>query len=151
MAQLTKYFLIFVVLFTGLTGFSASNKSDEIVGSWKFMGFFYQGKLHPPLNPDLVLIFQFRPDGTDTIYWTRLNEKGFCERRGKYKIEDTFLTDEVTWVNPDNDRSCGQDPDMQVGKITRNSFAIKNDQFLLDLGLSGESFIYVFDRLIETP
>jgi len=50
-------------------------------------------------------------------------------------------------VNPANDISCGQDPDMQLGKKSINPISIVESNFHLDVGLAGEPFVYVFERL----
>lgn len=121
--------------------------SDLIQGMWRFVGFQYRDQWHPPLNPDLLLVFGFRSDGSSLVYWTRLNENGFCERRGSYRLlEGNILEDRVTWLNPDNSMDCGKDPDMRLGTVTRTPVMVKENQFFLHLGLGGEPFAYIFDR-----
>lgn len=59
--------------------------------------------------------------------------------------------DEVVWVNPKNSMDCGQDPDMQMGKKSTNAIFLKEEKFHLEIGLAGEPFTYVFERLETEP
>jgi len=46
---------------------------------------------------------------------------------------------------------CGQDPDMQMGKKSTNAIFLKEEKFHLEIGLAGEPFTYVFERLETEP
>lgn len=120
--------------------------SEQMIGSWKFIGFEYRGDFHPPINPKLVLLFRFFADGTDDLFWTRIDEPGFCERKGIYSVSEKILTDKVTWLNPENAMDCSKDPDMQVGRETHNEVDMKDGKFRLILSLGDEPFVYVWER-----
>ena len=127
----------------------ASSKSindTSLVGEWKFTSVFYRGQELPAPNPDLNLRYTFNADGTSRMYWDRANRAGFCERQGRYLIHDEILTDEVTWINPQNDSSCHQDPDMQVGTRSSVPFRFDHDRLVLDLPLGDESIGYIWTR-----
>jgi len=117
-----------------------------LLGAWKFSGYIYQNELKPPLNPKLILIFEFFPDSTSKLFWTRQDEPGFCERRGLFSVVDDMLTDEIVWVNPNNNIECSRDPDMQLGKKATNEVRYLDNKLHLYLSLAGEPFIYVFER-----
>lgn len=121
------------------------------MGKWHFIGFIYHGQFRLPLTPNLFLTFTFQNDGTSILFWNRTGEPGFCERKGRFSIEQENLVDEVVWVNPKNSIDCGQDPDMQMGKKSTNAISLKEEKFHLEIGLAGEPFTYVFERLETEP
>ncbi|GIL17751.1 MAG: hypothetical protein BroJett040_15020 [Oligoflexia bacterium] len=150
---LIRYFILVILLGamiclpTGPVLAISPTEEDQILGTWKNIGFIYQGEFRLPLNPNLILLFEFHADGTNEIFWARQNEPGFCERKGKYSIIDHRLEDEVVWINPDNNIECSQDPDMRLGRKASNEIRFKDGKFHLYLSLAGDPFIYVFDRL----
>ena len=144
--------LIFILILT-LSSFSLAegesplNYNENLWGHWQYIGHFYEGQFQEPLNPNLILTFEFSEDGTDRLQWHRLNEDGFCDRQGKYSFDGKVLTDQVIWVNPENGFECGKDPDMQVGHVTQTNVKIINDQIHMELPLGDKSLIYVWNRI----
>jgi hypothetical protein len=118
-------------------------------GSWQFYAYVYQGHEVPAPNPNLTQIMEFNPDGVGRLYYKRDDESGFCERKANYRFENDELVQQVTWVNPDNQSSCGQDPDMQMGRVTTNKARFVGDIFYLDLPMSSETITYLWRRLPE--
>lgn len=130
----------------------AQNFSAEIVGSWKAIGYFYEGQFVQPEDPQLTLTFDFYADGTHRLYWKMKTDKFFCERKGLWRVEGDQLFMEVTWVNPESGSSCFQDPDMQMGKKTQSRIEVKNNQLLLEIPFSDSVIIYVYDFIpVPTP
>ena len=122
-----------------------------IVGTWHFYQVLYQGTKRPPFNPNLQLYFQFNDAGESRIFYYRTNERGFCERKGHYYLDEDTLVDKVTWVNPRNGVGCGQDPDMRLGNETRTQIDFVDGDFHLFLSLSGEPLIYIWQPVEEIP
>jgi len=122
-----------------------------MLGNWKLIGYFYHGELRPPLNPNLILVFQFNADGSDDLYWSRVGEVGFCERKGRFNVTGNIYNDEVLSTNPRNAMNCGEDADMQVGKKTSTEIDLTDGRFRLNIGLSGEPFYYVFESTPDFP
>ena len=118
-----------------------------LLGTWQQTGFIYQGEHYPPFNPNLVITYEFKPDGTDILYWTRKNEPGFCRREGVYKLNGEYLEDHVTKVDPENGSSCASDSDMQLGHFTSTKVGNVNGQFYLYFNLNDNPLIYVWDKL----
>jgi hypothetical protein len=140
-------FLILTLLTTFSLAASASENIDsEIIGKWKFSEYIYQDKNLPLPNPNLNLIFEFNKTGSNRLFWYRENEDGFCERIGLYTYTNLELTDEVVWTHPDNHVECSKDPDMILGKKTKNKVTIANDKLYLHLALKGQPFIYVWEK-----
>ncbi len=150
------------VFLTLLIGFSwpclaAEKASSEdsfeklIVGTWNFYKVFYDGTERPPFSPNLQLYFQFAEGGSSHIFYYRVGEKGFCERKGHYYLDQNTLVDKVTWVNSNNGVGCGQDPDMRLGNETRTQINFQNGDLHLYLGLSGEPLIYIWRRVEKIP
>lgn len=136
------------VVLAGLPGENAQSiATSEIEGRWIFHKMIYRGGEHPPLNPDLVILFEFRSDGTDRLFWTRLNQPGgFCERLAYYSYSAPFLSEEVYWANPENARECARDPDMIPGKQGTSRLEREGEELFLHLGLGDEPLIYVWRR-----
>ncbi|MGZ3723117.1 MAG: hypothetical protein ACXVA9_09315 [Bdellovibrionales bacterium] len=132
-----------ILLVYGCTAFAAD---PEILGDWHYDGFFYQNHRYPNPNPELKLVFTFSADHTERLYWKRDSETGFCERKGTWEFQDDVLKQTVTWLNPDNDDSCSNDPDMQIGKATQNLIQIHETQLDLHMDLNGQDFIYILIR-----
>lgn len=120
--------------------------SSEIWGHWKYLGYIYQGYFQDSPNPDLVMTFEFYQDGTDLLHWYRIGQRGFCERRGRYQFDGETLIDEVFWVNPKNARDCSADPDMRLGQKTTTAMTRDRDKIYMELPLSDEVVIYVWER-----
>lgn len=131
------------------TAASLPNSSEPapLEGNWQFFKHIYQGKDHAPLNPHLVIQFEFLPDGTNRLFWTRRNEPGFCERRAYFEYDGEYIHQEVYWVNPENEMECGQDTDMQLGHKNTGKLIAVDGHLHLYTQLSGEDFIYVWRKI----
>ena len=150
-SAIVKLLIGTILILSCSRGFSDSAADSSsipswIVGSWKLIGFIYHNEFKPPLNPNLELFFIYRDDGTDTLYWSRIGESGFCERQGRFSITGNYINDENIWTNPKNNIDCGQDPDMQVGRKTCTAISYVEGSLRLNLGLAGEDFFYVFRK-----
>lgn len=126
---------------------SNKDSSSLLFGKWKFIGYIYQGKFQDPPNPNLVLTFEFFENGTDLLHWHRINENGFCERRGAYTYDGKNLGDEVIWVNPRNAIECNRDPDMNLGKKEVTPLRNEEDKLFMDLPLSEQTLTYVWSKI----
>lgn len=121
--------------------------AGAIIGKWQFKGIILKDEYQDRPNPNLILTYEFLADGTDIMRWTRLNEKGFCERRGEWYYDEGHLHDKVVWINPDNNMDCGSDPDMKLGKETVNPMWREGNQLFLELPFSDDVILYVWDLL----
>ncbi len=137
-----NFLLIFIItLMTSLSALAAVN----LVGSWKFTDYIYEGQTHPRPNANLDLRFTFDDQGISRLKWLRTNEEGFCERLGTYFVQDEkLLVQKTVWVNPANSVDCANDLEMHVGYETKTPFQIVDKKFFLKLSLNGQDFIYIF-------
>jgi hypothetical protein len=120
--------------------------SQSILGRWRYSGFEYEGNRYNP-SPNLELFFDFRADGVARLGWSRVGERGFCERQARYLIKDgDILYQQVLWLNPGNDARCGQDPDMQMGRETENRVEVTGGELRIFMQLNGQDFIYVLSK-----
>jgi len=101
-----------------------AHAATTLHGEWKFSGLIYHGQVLPPPNPSLNLIWTFFSNGTERLYWDRRGENGFCERFATYNLDGGQISENIFAVNPANNESCSQDPDMQVGRETLNKIEI---------------------------
>ncbi len=118
-----------------------------VAGSWQYDGFWFEGHRYPNPNPSLVLTFTFDEGGTSHLYWHRIGEPGFCERKAEYEIRGDLLYQKVTWLNPKNAMDCGRDPDMQLGKETLVKFTFNENELHFYFELNGKEFIYILKNL----
>jgi hypothetical protein len=121
------------------------------LGTWKYVGFKYDGKCFPPTDPQREVVLQISQDGTTFLRWASKDEAGSCERRARYRVlTGDRLYQKIYWVNPRNNSSCGRDPDMQMGGESTTPFRRTTqaavDYLLLDLELSGQPLTYVMQR-----
>jgi hypothetical protein len=122
----------------------------DIVGHWKVEALILDGVRQPPFNPDLVLEFDFFPDGRSRLLWYRNDEDGFCEREGHYVFDGEHLSDEVTWVNPNNRRDCGSDPDMRLGRKTVTRAQLHNgNELWVYFPVAERELIYVWVKQLD--
>lgn len=119
----------------------------NIFGSWQFYAYIYQGHMIPAPNPNLSQIMEFGEDGICRLYYKRSDESGFCERKSTYFIQEDELIQKVVWVNPENQSSCAQDTDMQLGHMTSNRVRVVDDVFQLDLPLGDDTIIFLWKRI----
>lgn len=139
-----------IVLFPSLI-FAKSSLPQDLIGQWQAIGYFYQGTFIEPTEARLLLTFEFLANGTDTLYWKNKDEKSFCERKGKWLVQDETLVDEVVWTHPENGMDCGGDPDMQIGKINISHFWVEKGQLFVEIPLADEFLIYVWNPVAVTP
>ena len=119
--------------------------ADELIGTWKFTEYIYQGQTQPIPNPNLDLRFTFYKNGYSLLKWLRTDEEGICQRLGTYHLENqNALVQKTVWVDPENDVSCATDLEMHLGYETFTPFEFVNGHLHLKLALNGQDFIYVF-------
>jgi hypothetical protein len=127
------------LLLTLLLTLSAAAADSTIVGHWLYYKKIFRDIPMPePPHAPLRLRFDFFPDGTNRLYWWREGQGDWCERMGKYRLEDGILEDKVTWVNPRNSAECARDPDMQLGRVTRTPVTFVDGDFHLHLHLGDD-------------
>jgi hypothetical protein len=143
-----KTVFLLLVLLHSFSAWALDPGGPSLVGHWLYYKKIFQGHEMPePPEATLRLHFDFEADGSDHLYWWHEGEKDLCERKGTHTVENgNTLVDTNTWVNPKNDSSCANDPDMQQGRVTRTpiSFAGADLQFFLALG--DDTLIYVWRR-----
>jgi hypothetical protein len=140
--------LILPLIFMKCTpAFADADMDSILIGDWQYDGFFYRDHRYPNPNPDLTVLFSFNSDHTHRLYWKRADETKFCERRGTWSIRGELLEQEVTWLNPDNDSSCAQDPDMQPHQTTQTRFKVDDHELGFYLNLDDQTFIYILKRI----
>lgn len=114
---------------------------EAILGLWLFES-MSQGGNTLPSNPAWELRFEFKEDGTNTLFYKRDDEEGFCERSAVYQYNGQDLIQQVNWVNPKNASWCSSDIDMRLGHAGSNKVIIKDDELLLFIPFPGEDVIY---------
>jgi len=134
-----------VLLGLSLNSAYATLGNDDILGTWEYDGFFYDGHRYPKPNPDLDLTFTFKKDSTSRLYWKRKDEAGFCERLANYQLKDDHLIQKTTWINPANAMSCSQDPDMQPDRESDTVITLDkvNMELSFHFDLDGKPFLYI--------
>lgn len=116
-----------------------------LLGLWHYESYRYQGQIHPPQTVS-NMVYEFKPDGTDRLYWELDGPGRFCERTGRYQIRGELLYDEVVEVNSANDPQCARDPDMRLGTKTETLFYFENQKLVLTLSLGSEHIDLIFAR-----
>lgn len=149
MALISKWILGFALL--ALNSSASPIQSSDLFGRWIYVGFIYDGHRYERPNPDLYLYFTFDEHGTHRLFWRRKGERRFCERVGSYEVRDNRLRIKVTWVNPENDSSCHEDPDMQLGRETENLISLSDQDLGIYMNLNGKEFIYLLRKLSLEP
>lgn len=135
------------ILIWGIQASAAAN----LEGLWKLSSIIYRQQPMPLPNPDLNLYFKFYGNGDSWLRWSRKYEKGFCERKAEYIRYENVLYQKTIWLNPLNDSSCSGDPEMQMSSETYTEYKIIKNQLFLNLDLSDEKIVYVFEFLPEEP
>ncbi len=144
--------LLFILLYLFVPNLgSAATQNPPLVGTWQYDGFFYEGIRYPNPNPSLILTFSFLGNGISHLYWHRVGEEGFCERRADYWLEGHLLHQKVTWINPKNHRDCAKDPDMQPNHETETRFVIQGAELNFFFDLNGKEFLYILKRTLPPP
>ncbi|PWU13669.1 MAG: hypothetical protein C5B49_14405 [Bdellovibrio sp.] len=119
----------------------------EWLGRWHYVRYIYQGQENPNLNPNLLVTFEFKADGTDILRWYRRNEEGFCERRGEWRFDTGFFIDKVTWVNPRNASECSLDQDMHQDHVSSTPARIAREELWLYMSMGGDEFTMIWEHV----
>ncbi|MFN9068233.1 MAG: hypothetical protein ACK5V3_13455, partial [Bdellovibrionales bacterium] len=69
---------------------------SAIVGTWLFTGMLISGEWTPPMNPNLVMKFEFYEDGVNRLSYFRKDEPGFCDRKALYDYDGEMLYQQVS-------------------------------------------------------
>jgi hypothetical protein len=126
---------------------TAAHQDLGLVGKWRYFKKIYQGHHMPePPEASLRLYFEFHADGVSRLYWWNEGERNWCERLGRYRIENNKLVDKITWVNPRNSNDCGRDPDMQMGRETATPIVVRDNEWELHMNLGDDTLVYVWQR-----
>jgi len=141
---------ISILFFTSPLFGNQDAKSLNLLGSWQYVAFLYQDQIHPLPDSNLVLIFSFSSNGSESISWTRKGSPGFCQATAVYQVDGDNLDSKIISTNPQNNDDCSNDPDMQVGKESVTPAEIRNGQLFLNIGLSGEDFYYIFNPINQS-
>jgi hypothetical protein len=120
--------------------------SSLLLGSWFFVQLIYNGQVISPPNPNLEITYTFSDDGTNRLHYDHIGEKGSCDRLAVYQYDGRNLTQQITWVAPHNADFCSNDPDMQLGAISKTPAVVRDDQLFLTLSMGEESIVYVWNK-----
>ena len=118
----------------------------SLVGGWEFAEIEIDGHRRPALDPDFKMIYEFKESGDSRLQWRNDRLKGFCEREGKYLLQDNYLVDEVVWLNPKNTLSCANDPDMQLNLRSVTPIELSEQKLKLHLMLGDKPVIYHWEK-----
>jgi hypothetical protein len=140
-----------MILLMALSLFAAPMAQDSaLIGTWKYIGYNYQGHESPAPNPDLDLRFTFDQQQTSLLTWFHNGESDFCQRLATYEIRnDGWLYQKTVWVNPKNEIFCTKDPEMKLGNESLTHYRIENNRLNFDLELGGQPFVYILSRWPE--
>lgn len=136
--------MLSILVTTILFAFSKETGLEVLIGKWQAIGYLYQEHFIQPPDPQLLLTFEFFPDGTDILYWKNKKEDSFCERYGKWHVKDNLLIDEIVGTNPNNGWDCGGDPDMEIGRINESEFWREDGKLHTVIPLGDEFIVYVW-------
>jgi hypothetical protein len=139
---------LFAILILSLSFSASAYEPSDIWGKWQYDGFFFEEHRYPNPNPNLYLTFEFMDNSVMRLFWEYKDEAGrFCEKLARYVVKDSFFRQETYWLNPDNHFTCGQDPDMQNGKVTTNQFELVGTELHMIMSLNGKPFRYILKKL----
>lgn len=122
--------------------------TEDLLGTWLFYKYFYQGKVVPAPNPELFMYLTFNADGTDRLFYHRLNENGGCDRTAKYSWDGQQIFQKTIYVSEKNLIDCTKDPDMQPGREATNRMYILNDELYLEMPLSDDIITFIWKRTL---
>jgi hypothetical protein len=122
---------------------------SAIVGTWLFTGMLISGVWTPPMNPNLVMKFEFYEDGVNRLNYFRKDEPGVCDRKALYDYDGEILYQNVTWVSKENDSRCFEDPDMQMGAETQTHVTMQGSQIFMEVQVGDEVVVYIWDKKID--
>ena len=118
----------------------------QLTGGWKYVAYEYDGQTHA-VSSGVDLRFHFESNGKAKIRWHYEDVENFCERLSEFKIvENNWIYQKVTWVNPENHSSCASDPDMKMDKESFTRFKFKAERLLLIMDLGDKQFIYILEK-----
>jgi hypothetical protein len=128
---------------------AAKSHQPWIVGTWQFYKMIYKGQLQDPLNPNLIMTFDFQEDGVNTLAFHRTDEEGFCERSALwiFNSDKNELYQRITWLNPQSRSDCSADPDFQLGHESFSPLRVTETQLFLTVPVSDEQLILVWKRI----
>lgn len=121
--------------------------ASSLTGRWQYIGFIHEDHFFTPLDPDLILIFQFNNDGLSNLTWTWKGSSQYCSRNALYAYNLQSLIQLVVWVDPQNSSACQQDPDMILGRQSHTKYLIKNNHLYLELYLDNKPIYYVLEKI----
>lgn len=131
-----------------------NNFSTSLVsGKWEFFRMIYHGQEMEPINPKLHLYFDFTDSHVSRLYYFRDDESGFCERLALYEFitEQSTIYQKISWVNPNNQGSCSQDPDMIFGRESWAPVSLRDGNLAIEMPLSDDSLIMLWRPIPEIP
>lgn len=128
---------------------SGQAASQSLFGRWLYVGFSYEGQIYPPLDPDLVLHFEFTEDGLSHLEWSWINSLMSCSRRAVYAHDNNIIDQWVVWSNPQNAFECNKDPDMKIGSRSQTPYFIKENSLYLELSLDSKPLFYILKKVAD--
>lgn len=123
--------------------------NNLLVGLWMFTHILYHGEVSPRPNPALKMTLDFESSGINTLKYYRTGERGTCTRQASYEFDGSQLTQHITSVDPENAYFCDEDPDMQLGKTSRNTTYLKDGKLFLELEMGDEIITYIWSPIKE--
>lgn len=133
-----------------LLSLSGQASTPSLFGRWLYVGFSYEGQTYPPLDPDLVLHFEFTPDGLSHLEWSWKNSLiSTCSRRAVYAHDKNTIDQWVVWSNPQNASECNKDPDMKIGSRSQTPYSIRGNSLYLELSLDSKPLFYILKKVAD--
>lgn len=128
----------------------ACAEEPALPGHWQFYKKIFRGTEMPePPSANLRMHFEFTEQGDSRLWWWHEGESDHCQRKGRWKLEENLLVDEVAWVDPENTPECAKDPDMQLGKVNRTPYKFRGPDLSLELHLGDEPLEMVWKRISD--
>ncbi len=123
---------------------------NSLIGVWLFVGLLYQGHELPVPNPNLRIYYTFESAELNSLYYFRLGESGFCERKARYSFSNGLLSQEVFWVHDQNASWCDQDPDMRLGSKSVTALKKVDGRLYLSMKMGEETISYIWEGVEST-